>query len=633
VTASALLCPASLAAALLVGRGIAEEHGLVRPEVDAILAATGASKSQAYELAGRLRAALPALARAPGRPTKEKEQPAVPLDCAGEMTRAVLAYVMEHPGCVDRGSERKRYSSSFRRFVLRLRVDHASLSVERFADAAGVPLGTLKDWLREPTCDGEAMAADAEPVATTETPASEPAAADVQALQLQTVIHAWSRWDGSFLDFCQHVQRDLDVPFGRDFVRHILAVHCGRAPSRRAGRGPDELALRGAFRTWFPGAQWVGDGMTVPVVVDGQRFVFNLELDVDACSGAFVGVSVRDNEDSAAVVEAFSSGVETTGAAPLALLLDNKPSNHAPEVDAALGNTLRMRATLERPQNKAHVEGAFGLFSQVLPPLVLDTHQRSRNLARGFLGLVAEVWARATNHRPRKDRGGRSRVDPYSATPTAEQIEQARHALRDLAERQEQARRTREARCRPEVLALLDEHFAHLKLLDPERHVRIAIAAYPLNAIISAISIFDAKRCAKRLPDGVDARYLLGIVKNVTAQTELELFAEILYRNRVEMRDRILASRRAERDALKADPDVSRVLESFVERAAESPAGGLQRTFWLDAIIELLREREAAERERHFEHVARLVGASFTLTPRERQDAVRYIADRLVPIE
>jgi hypothetical protein len=122
-------------------------------------------------------------------------------------------------------------------------------------------------------------------------------------------------------------------------------------------------------------------------------------------------------------------------------------------------------------------------------------------------------------------------------------------------------------------------------------------------------------------------------VKNVTAQTELELFAEILYRNRVEMRDRILASRRAERDALKADPDVSRVLESFVERAAESPAGGLQRTFWLDAIIELLREREAAERERHFEHVARLVGASFTLTPRERQDAVRYIADRLVPIE
>lgn len=401
MTASALLCPASLAAVLLVGRGIAEEHGLARPEVDAILVATGASKSHAYELAGRLRATLPALARAPGRPAKE--QPAAPLERAGEVTRAVLAYVMEHPGCVDRGSERKRYSSGFRRFVLRLRADHASLSVERFADATGVPLGTLKDWLRESACAGEAMADDVEPAETTEAPSPEPAAADVQALQLQTVIHAWSRWSGSFLDFCRHVQRDLDVPFGRDMMRRILAVHRVRVPSHRAGRSPDELALRGAFRTWFPGAQWVGDGMAVPVVVDGQRFVFNLELDVDACSGAFVGVSLRDNEDSSAVVDAFSSGVETTGAAPLALLLDNKPSNHAPEVDAALGDTIRMRATIERPQNKAHVEGAFGLFSQVLPPLVLDTHQRSRD----FLGLVAEVWARGARDQPPPAQGPR----------------------------------------------------------------------------------------------------------------------------------------------------------------------------------------------------------------------------------
>lgn len=122
-------------------------------------------------------------------------------------------------------------------------------------------------------------------------------------------------------------------------------------------------------------------------------------------------------------------------------------------------------------------------------------------------------------------------------------------------------------------------------------------------------------------------------MKNVAAQAELELFAEILYRNRVEMRDRILASRRAERDALKADPDVSRVLESCVERAAESPVGGLARTFWLDTIVEVLREREGAERERFFKHAARLIGATFTLTPRERQDALRYIADRLVNIE
>jgi hypothetical protein len=371
--------------------------------------------------------------------------------------------------------------------------------------------------------------------------------------------------------------------------------------------------------------------MQVPVVVDGQRFVFNVELAVDAYSGAFVGASVRNDEDSTAVVEAFSDGVSTTGVPPLALLLDNKPSNHAPEVESALGDTIRIRATPERPQNKAHVEGAFGLFSQTLPPLVISTSQQTRELARGFLGLIVSVWARTTNHRPRKDRDARSRVELYSDTPTKEQIEQARRDLKQIAERQEQARLTLQARRRPEVLAFLDDHFARLGLTDPERHVRIAIAGYPTDAIIAAISIFDAKTRAKTLPDGVDARYLLGIVKNTATKTEGELFAEILYRNRIEMRDRLLAPLRAERDALRLEPDVLCILRVCVEKATDTPSN-LERTFWLDAIVETLRAHTGDERRRLFLHSARLIEATFAITPRERHDAVRYVADRLVPL-
>src|SRR5690606_15699906 len=67
-----------------------------------------------------------------------------------ELTRAALAYVMAHPGCVDRGVVRNRYSDEFRRFVLELHELHASVALDVFADAVGVPLGTLKDWLRHP---------------------------------------------------------------------------------------------------------------------------------------------------------------------------------------------------------------------------------------------------------------------------------------------------------------------------------------------------------------------------------------------------------------------------------------------------------------------------------------------------
>jgi hypothetical protein len=407
----------------LLGRTIAEDHDLDCPSVDTIVMATGASKSHAYEVAAKIATLLPTLVRAPGRPACAPSP--APADEAAELTRAVLAYVMGHPGCVDRGAQRNRYAESFRRFVLGLRVEHDTVDLDAFARDVGVPIGTLKDWLRSPPPPGES---------TAEASAPSTSATDLSTPHVQTVIDAYARWEGSFLDFCDHVRRDLHVPFGRDLVRRILAADGRRKPAHRDGRSPDELALRGAFRTYFAGAQWVGDGMQVPVVVDGHRFVFNVELNVDAHAGALVGASVRDTEDSVAVAEAFQSGVATTGEPPIALLLDNKPSNHTPEVDAALGATIRIRATPKRPQNKAHVEGAFGLFSQILPPLALDTRVGAYDVARGFLGLVVAVWARTTNHRPRSDRGSRSRVDIYAEDLTDEQIERARRELRELCD-------------------------------------------------------------------------------------------------------------------------------------------------------------------------------------------------------
>lgn len=617
VLSSVALPPAWLAAVLLLGRTIAEDHDLDCPSVDTIVKATCASKSHAYEVVGRIAAILPTLVRAPGRPLCA---PSPAPDETVELTRVVLVYVMEHPGCVDRGAKRNCYAESFRRFVLGLRVQHDSVDLDDFARAVVVPIGTLKDWLRSPPCDS-----------TAEASAPSAAATDLPTSHIQTVLDAWSRWQGSFLDFCEHVRRDLHVPFARDLVRRILQADGRRTPTRRDGRGPDELAQRGAFRTYFAGAQWVGDGMQVPVVVDGRRFVFNVELDVDAHAGALVGACVRDTEDSAAVIEAFQSGIATTGAAPIALLLDNKPSNHTIEIDGALGSTIRIRATPGRPQNKAHVEGGFGLFSQILPPLDLNTRAGAYDVARSFLGLVVDVWARTTNHRPRNDRGGRSRFDLYSDAPTDEQIEHARQELRELCARQEQARRTLEARRRPEVLALLDDHFARLGLLDPQRHIRIAIAGYPKDAIVDGLLVFAAKRRANTLPEGVDARYVLGIVKNISAKTEGEILAETLYRGRLEIRDRFLAPLRVEREALRAEPDVMRVLLVCVEKAMATPSN-LERCFWLDALVDMLRQPPDDVREERFLHAARLIEATFAVGPRERHDAVRYVADRLVPI-
>lgn len=614
-----------LAALLLLARSIAERLELPCPTAAAIVKATGASKSRAYEVLATLTAILPTLVRAPGRPARLPPSSAM----AGQMghtelTRATLTYVMEHPGCVDRGAARNRYSDGFRHFVLGLHEQDTSVALDILSEATGVPLGTLRDWLRHPT-----RGAHEEPQEASTADYSD----DPTGLLIQSVLAAWARWSGGFIEFCEHLRRELRVPFGRDLVRRILEVEGLRKPARRGGRQTrDEAALRGSFHTFFPGAQWVGDGMQVPVEVDGQRFVFNVELDVDAHTGAFVGAVVSDTENSAAVIDAFAQGVSTTGDLPLALALDNKPSNHAPEVDVALGDTLRIRATLFRPQNKAHVEGAFGLFSRVLPPLVLDSTCDARDIARALLELIVGIWARTTNHRPRKDRAGRSRVELYTDSPTDEQLEQARRELQQLAARQERARQTLLARRRPEVLALLDDYFESLGLSDPERHIRVVIAGYPKDAIVDGLAIFAAKRDTQTLPDGADARYLLGIVKNVAAKTEGELLAENLYKYRMEAQRRFLAPLRQEREALRAEPDVAKVLRTCVDRALETPSN-LERSFWLDALVETLRDvHDEHERQRRFHSAALRIEATFAVTTRERHDAVRYVADRLIPV-
>jgi hypothetical protein len=621
-----------LAAVLLVGRQVAVHLELPAVTVDTILTATGASKSRAYELAADLADVLPSLARRRGRPAATAAAP--PSTAADRaIAMATLDYVMRHPGCVDRGAARQRYSDGFRRFIVELRPDHPDVALDVFAAAVQVPLATIKDWLRDSTPSLEPVIPPAAATSSTE-PASTPEAATSTAgdAQMQTVLDAWSRWNGSFIDFCTHVRGDLHVPFRRDLIRQILEVHRVRKTSRRPPRSPDELALRGTFRTFFPGAQWVGDGMQVPVVVDGAQFVVNVELDVDAYSGAFVGLSVRDVEDSAAVVEAFTSGVGTTGAAPLALVLDNRPSNHTPEVDAALGDTLRIRATTSRAQNKAHVEGAFGLFSRVLPSLTLDTTQSGRDIATSLVGLVGGVWARASNHRPRKDRGGRSRFELYGETASSEQIEQALRELRQLKERQERARLTDEARRRPEVLALLDKHFARLGLLDPERHIRVAIARYALDAIIDGIAIFDAKRAAATLPEHVDARYLLGIVRNVAAATETSVLARRLLELRLEARDCMLAPLVAARDTLLASSNVNHITRDCVDRALAT-SSPLDRIFWLDTLGNALFAQPKPRQQPLFLAAARRIQVTLTVAPRERQEAIRHLAARLLPID
>ena len=607
------------AALLLCARRHLRSLGLLHPTARQIFEATGAGHTRAYALHDALWALLPTLERPAGRPRAE---PADPGPDASSITGQVLDFLMQHPGCAQQHGQRRHYSGGFRGFILELRERHQTVPVEAFAAAARVPPGTLKDWLR----GGQK---DTDPAAPRSTAAS---ADPATSTQVQTVIAQWRAWKGTFSAFCDHVRQNLRIPFGRTLVASILELHGQRAPRRRPGRSPDERALRDAFETFFPGAQWVGDGSPIEVQVAGQTFRFNLELMVDAHSAATVGASIRDEEDSAAVTEAFDDGVQSTSAPPLATLLDNRPSNQTAKVEAGLAPSMTLFATKARPQNKAHVEGAFGLFSQVVPLLAITATQ-PREMAHQLLQLVVKTWARTLNHRPRKDRDGRSRADIYtSETPTPEQVEQARAALKKRLEQQEKARKTAQARQDPHVRDILDRAFARLGLLDPKGNIRAAIARYPLDHVLSGIATFEGRHRAGSLPDGVDARYLLGIVRNIAQLDEGLHISEALLRLRLDAQDRMLAPlRRSLDDLLRLSADPIDIIKSITDRALSADRH-IDRLFWLAATADHIRRQHRSRHVALLRFASRRIHAAFALNYRERQQAVRFICSRTITL-
>jgi hypothetical protein len=617
--------PVLAAAVLLLGHEYLRVFGLTGPSVEQIITATGASRSRAYELREELRRVLPSLQRPVGRPPAPPRE--VNPDLARTLGGAVMAFLKAHPGCVSVGPERHHYGDSFRRYILELREQHPDVDLGDFAEAVTIPLGTLKEWLTAGLGSGARDGAPDILHDDTGAPGTVPPSAEIQV-----VLSSWETWDGTFRDFCKHLREEQRVSFGPSLIGRILSVHGKRQPRRRAGRSPDERALRSSFETFFGGAQWVGDGSPIAVTINAEPFVFNLELMVDPYSGGFVGMSIRDEEDSAAVTEALHDGVATTNEAPLALLLDNKPSNHTSDVRAALGDvTLPIRATTHRPQNKAHCEGAFGLFQQAVPSL--DLHGTTpRELAAQVLKLVAQTWARTLNHRPRTDRGGRSRVELYSEPVTAEQIDAARAALEERRKKQELARTTASARLDPRIRALLDEAFQRLQLLDPDAHLRVAIARYPLDVIVDGLAIFEAKRSVGTLPTGVDARYLLGIVRNLGDEREGIAIAEELLRARLHARDHMLAPLVHLRDETRAHThDVRERVLRFVDLALAADRC-LDRLFWLLAVADEINSHANDTTATLVDAAARRIHTTHRLPYRERQHAVRTIVAQLVPL-
>src|ERR1700704_133644 len=156
--------PTVIAGLLLAARAHEAAHELPFSSVDRILAATNASRSRAYEIKQAIEARMQELERPPGRPRAEPAP--APRDARAALTYEALCFLMAHPGCLQVGEQRARYSDVYRHFVLGLRERHADVTLAELAGAIALPRGTLEDWLRSPLISelgtaGQAASCDA----------------------------------------------------------------------------------------------------------------------------------------------------------------------------------------------------------------------------------------------------------------------------------------------------------------------------------------------------------------------------------------------------------------------------------------------------------------------------------------
>lgn len=512
------------------------------PTVRDVLAATGSSRSQAYEMKRRLLDACGTLHEPAGRPVAT----APPPSATQTVLRAVRDWLFDHPGAVVIHEQRREYGADFRTFVVELAAPDgpgAELTVAQLADLAGVPLGTVKGWL--------AHRLDAQP--TVEPAAQDPAQSAQDNLDelavhpdIATILLTYRRWSGRFGAFCDHLREQHGLRCGRTFVASVLQAAGLRATKRRGGPksapwSPD------TFRRFFPGAQWLGDGTELTIEVDGQPFVFNLEAIMDVHTNAVVGIDVTDSENEDTLLTSFHNGLTTTGEHPLSLSVDNKPCNHTDLVQDCVAPTDVLRSTPGRGEAKAPLEGAFGLLQQAAPPLIVGGGS-SRELARSVLALSVTLWMWGRNGRPRRRLGGRSPALAYQQDrPRPEQIEEARRWIAQLQRRADKARRTAQARADPVRRTLLREGLARLAIDDPQQRLEVALARYAREAIVRGLATFEAKTRLNTVGEHAEpGRYLGGVIRNINDQLELEATAERLLDLRI--RQRHLSLRPIQRD-------------------------------------------------------------------------------------
>jgi hypothetical protein len=247
-----------------------------------------------------------------------------------------------------------------------------------------------------------------------------------------------------------------------------------------------------------------------------------------------------------------------------------------------------IKASPYKPENKAIIEGAFGLYEQRVGTIQLDDSS-SQSLIRSAVHEIIRAYTSATNSVPRIELDGRSRLSLLSEfCPSFEQQQRDLAFLQRLkADHDHPPRRQPD----PSALDLLDTVFQRLKLLDhdPDRSLRRYLASFDTTAIRRAAAVVANKLARASLDPRYGHRYLTKLVQSFQDEADLERAADELL---------VLCQAQKESWTSNEQRDLRLLSDSLNEHdlacaIAENAAHGgipLKAAFWKNALLDLLKK-------------------------------------------
>lgn len=562
----------------------------------------------------------------------------------------VLRYRAEHPGAWSPG-EHNTYNIELRRFVLQ----HAqgvgvgtTLTQAQFAEYVEIPLPTLKEWwagAREapagppdprppdpkPPHAPETVAPPSTPPASNPPPKNEQSdtaefAALVLSLDMMGIIKLYNRWEGTLRAFIKHLWDEHNLRYNRKEVTEILHM----AAERKLVRRPLP-AFRARGSTFIPprGMQSTGDGKELIVVVNGRRFKITWQPTMDVGSRLITGNAVRPNEDTQGVLTSFREGVDSLGVTPRFLLLDNKECNKSAALISELPDeTTLMYSTLGRPQNKAVIEGMFGLFDEELGGVIaiIDTTSEAAIVA-SVADAVTRAWDAGRNGR-RQKRDGMSPIERYRQQPTAEQWKEALERISAIKRRHDEENAGILARCNPEVLVALNDACARFGF-DKDGDVLAFLGTFSITAVREATALYHARKEAGRLDPDAGLRYFGGIVRNCQYNIELLLFEKDLV-DQLRRSGKLVLDHLEREAASFAKLDLGVRLTRIVDQALKIPVPAA-RVFWCQQLEAVCATVPIALRPALRQHLCARVRKQLNATVDLRQQLISLVVHALHP--